>query len=200
MQMAETVCRGLIIASGDLSMPVRWNYSPVWLHEFKNCEDIPLPLSRWSKAVISPIFPTAVELLPTGASPPLARSFAQPTLAPTGIGRPGARGTAYVAGTSFAAPMVSGGLAVMKQLFRDQLLNTALVTRLFATADKGGKFADQEIYGQGMMDLGAAATPVGFNNSRTASRSVRSTREIAPSGMPAFCAASDKTRAMAILE
>ena len=77
-------------------------------------------------------------------------------------GRPGARGTAYVAGTSFAAPMVSGGLAVMKQLFRDQLPNTALVTRLFATADKGGKFADREIYGQGMMDLGAATLPVGL--------------------------------------
>ena len=76
-------------------------------------------------------------------------------------GRPGARGTAYVAGTSFAAPMVSGGLAVMKQLFRDQLPNTALVTRLFDTANKGGKFADREIYGQGMMDLGAATSPVG---------------------------------------
>ena len=76
-------------------------------------------------------------------------------------GRPGVRGSAYVAGTSFAAPMVSGGLAVMKQLFRDQLPNTALVTRLFATADKSGKFADREIYGQGMMDLGAATSPVG---------------------------------------
>ena len=64
-------------------------------------------------------------------------------------------------GTSFAAPMVSGGLAVMKQLFRDQLPNTALVTRLFATADKTGKFADRNIYGQGMMDLGAATSPVG---------------------------------------
>ena len=64
-------------------------------------------------------------------------------------------------GTSFAAPMVSGSLAVMKQLFRNQLSNTALVTRLFATADKDGKFSDREIYGQGMLDLGAAASPVG---------------------------------------
>ncbi len=76
-------------------------------------------------------------------------------------GRPGVRGSVYVRGTSFATPIVSGGLAVMKQLFRDQLPNTALVTRLFATADKGGKFADREIYGQGMMDLGAATLPVG---------------------------------------
>ena len=64
-------------------------------------------------------------------------------------------------GTSFAAPMVSGSLAVMKQLFRDQLSNTALVTRLFATADKSGRYANSAIYGQGMLDLGSAASPVG---------------------------------------
>lgn len=76
-------------------------------------------------------------------------------------GIPGRRGISMTGGTSFAAPMISGGLAVMKQLFRDQLPNTALVTRLFATADKGGKFADRAIYGQGMMNLGAATSPVG---------------------------------------
>ena len=64
-------------------------------------------------------------------------------------------------GTSFAAPMVSGGLAVMKQLFRDQLSNTALVSRLFATAKKSGIHADTAIYGQGLMDLGAATNPWG---------------------------------------
>ncbi len=77
-------------------------------------------------------------------------------------GIPGVRGFAHGnSGTSYAAPMVSGGLAVMKQLFRDQLSNVDLVTRLFATADKSGKFADKNIYGQGMMDLGAATSPVG---------------------------------------
>ena len=64
-------------------------------------------------------------------------------------------------GTSFAAPMVSGGLAVMKQSFRDQLSNTDLVSRLYATADKSGFYADAAIYGQGLMDLGAATSPVG---------------------------------------
>ena len=64
-------------------------------------------------------------------------------------------------GTSFAAPMVSGGLALMKQLFRDQLSNTELVARLFATADKSGPYADASVYGQGSMDLGAATSPVG---------------------------------------
>ena len=64
-------------------------------------------------------------------------------------------------GTSYAAPMVSGGLAVMKQLFRDQLSNTELVSRLFATAKKSGIHANESIYGQGLMDLGAATNPWG---------------------------------------
>ena len=64
-------------------------------------------------------------------------------------------------GTSFAAPMVSGGLAVMKQLFRGQLSNTELVSRLFATAKKSGIHGNQSIYGQGLMDLGAATNPWG---------------------------------------
>ena len=64
-------------------------------------------------------------------------------------------------GTSFAAPFVSGGLALMKQLFRGQLSNITLVTRLYSTANKTGEYADRIIYGQGLMDLGAATSPVG---------------------------------------
>ena len=64
-------------------------------------------------------------------------------------------------GTSLAAPMVAGGLALMKQLFRAQLSHTEMVTRLFATADKGGVYGDSAVYGQGAMDLGAATSPVG---------------------------------------
>ncbi len=71
------------------------------------------------------------------------------------------RGYGRFRGTSFAAPMVSGGLALMKQLFRGQLSNTALLSRLFATADKSGRYANRSIYGQGLMDLGAATTPRG---------------------------------------
>ena len=49
----------------------------------------------------------------------------------------------------------------MKQLFRGQLSNTALVTRLYSTANKTGEYADRSIYGQGLMNLGAATSPVG---------------------------------------
>jgi hypothetical protein len=73
----------------------------------------------------------------------------------------GVRGYGDGGGTSFAAPMVSGGLAVMKHLFRDQLANEELVTRLFLTADDTGIYADPDIYGHGRMDLGAATSPVG---------------------------------------
>ena len=79
-------------------------------------------------------------------------------------------GTARLAlnlsGTSIAAPMVSGGLALMKHFFRGQLSNRELVTRLFATADKSGIYVPDRsdgtssVYGQGMMDLGAAVSPV----------------------------------------
>ena len=71
------------------------------------------------------------------------------------------RGYSEGRGTSFAAPFVSGGLAIMKQLFRDQLSNEELVSRLFATADRTGIYAERAIYGQGRMDLGAATSPVG---------------------------------------
>ena len=66
-----------------------------------------------------------------------------------------------VNGTSFAAPMVSGGLAVMRHVFRDQLSSEELLVRLFRTADKSGIYANRAIYGQGLMDLGAATNPVG---------------------------------------
>ena len=64
-------------------------------------------------------------------------------------------------GTSFSAPMVSGSLAVMKQLFRGQISNTQLVSRLFATAKDDGIYADAAIYGHGLLDLGAATQPLG---------------------------------------
>ena len=72
-----------------------------------------------------------------------------------------ARGAYSPSGTSFAAPMVTGSLAVMKHAFRSQLSNRELVTRLLATANNRGFYSDSTKYGQGLLDLGAALTPVG---------------------------------------
>lgn len=76
-------------------------------------------------------------------------------------------------GTSLAAPIVAGGLALMKQQFRGQLSNVELLARMFATATKTGTYAPDtdvnndntpdvsSIYGQGLLNVGAATEPVG---------------------------------------
>jgi hypothetical protein len=64
-------------------------------------------------------------------------------------------------GTSFAAPFVSGGLAVIAEHFEGQLGSVEIVNRMFATANKNGVYQDKTIYGQGLLDLDAATAPVG---------------------------------------
>ena len=76
-------------------------------------------------------------------------------------GTAGARRNANASGTSVAAPMVTGALVVMKDYFRDELYNTDLVARLLATANKGGIYANADVYGQGLLDLAAATSPAG---------------------------------------
>ena len=76
-------------------------------------------------------------------------------------GEPGFRGVGTSSGTSVAAPMVTGGLALMKRYFRSQISNTDLLSRLLETADRNGPYSDAAIYGRGLMDLGAATSPVG---------------------------------------
>ena len=68
---------------------------------------------------------------------------------------------AVASGTSFAAPFVSGGLAVIADYFEGQMGSHEIVARLFSTANKKGVYSDKAIYGQGLMDLGAATSPVG---------------------------------------
>ena len=64
-----------------------------------------------------------------------------------------------MSGTSMAAPMVTGGLALIKQEF-SSLTNAQVVDRLFATANDSGEYSQSTIYGHGMMNLNAATTAV----------------------------------------
>ena len=64
-------------------------------------------------------------------------------------------------GTSFAAPVVSGALALMMEHFRGTRGNTEIVRRMLETANRSGAYAQSEIYGAGHLDLEAALSPVG---------------------------------------
>ena len=92
-----------------------------------------------------------------------------------------ARGYGTSSGTSVAVPFVTGGLAVLKHWFRSQLKNESLLMRLYETAqvtpdvvpaggdcpahlDLDGDLSDCELsstLGRGLMNLGAAAAPIG---------------------------------------
>ncbi len=78
--------------------------------------------------------------------------------------RDGARGTSY------AAPIVSGALALLMEHFRGTRGNTAVVRRMLDTADRTGRYANSAIYGAGHLDLEAALSPVGTLSVGQASR------------------------------
>jgi len=63
-------------------------------------------------------------------------------------------------GTSMATPQVAGGLAALKSRFPN-LSYTQIRDRILTTANRAGAYANSAIYGQGLMDLSAAASPVG---------------------------------------
>ena len=78
----------------------------------------------------------------------------------TGPGEDVVTGMSDVQGTSFAAPMVSGGIALVMEAFRGQLTPREVVRRLMDTADNAGIYADPDLYGAGVMDLNAATSPL----------------------------------------
>ena len=65
-----------------------------------------------------------------------------------------------VYGTSYAAPAASAGLAGLKSLFPN-LSYQALRTRVLHTARRDGRYANEAVYGQGLVDFDAASSPVG---------------------------------------
>ena len=64
-------------------------------------------------------------------------------------------------GTSYAAPVVSGALALLMEHFRGTRGNTEVVRRMIDTANNRGRYADLATYGAGHLDLEAALSPVG---------------------------------------
>ena len=73
-----------------------------------------------------------------------------------------------VDGTSYAAPLVAGGIALVMERFRGQLSNREVALRVVNTANNTGIYADAAIYGAGMLDLDAATAPVGEVSTGTA--------------------------------
>lgn len=63
-------------------------------------------------------------------------------------------------GTSFAAPIVSGAIAVIRQAF-PYMTATQITQLLFETARDIGETGIDEVYGRGMLDMERATRPVG---------------------------------------
>ena len=68
-------------------------------------------------------------------------------------------GYTFANGTSMAAPMVSGGLALIMEEF-SSLTPAQVVTRLKSTANDSGEYSQTSIYGHGLMNLNAATAAV----------------------------------------
>ena len=117
----------------------------------------------------------------------LVASYGSPSSAgdrPVGPGRQARRSYALGSGTSYAAPYVTGGLAVLRHYFRNQMTNPQILARLYRTAtvrpdpvapggqcpaylDVDGDRSRCELsytHGWGLMNLDAATRPVGVTS------------------------------------
>jgi hypothetical protein len=81
------------------------------------------------------------------------------TVSPTGYNLSASSSGGY-SGTSFAAPAVSGAIALLMSAAPNITAQQALQI-LFQTANKSGAYAQSAIFGQGVMDLNQAMQPVG---------------------------------------
>lgn len=80
---------------------------------------------------------------------------------------------ATLTGTSMSAPHVSGGLALLMQLF-PTLSPRQIVERVLVSADRTGIYADSSVYGRGLLDLEAASRPIGSVSATSPSGQVTS--------------------------
>ena len=85
-------------------------------------------------------------------------------------------------GTSFAAPMVAGGVALLEQQW-PYLTGAQITSILLRTATKTGIYANSNIYGQGMMNLAAATAPQGTVTVPTGATVATSSVPLAQSGL-----------------
>ena len=72
----------------------------------------------------------------------------------------GSRVFTVVNGTSFAAPQISGAVALLAQAF-PSLTNTQIVSLLLQSAREAGAAGTDTTYGRGILDIGAAFKPQG---------------------------------------
>ena len=89
-------------------------------------------------------------------------------------------------GTSFAAPLVSGAIALMMEHFRYTMGNTAIVRRMLDTANNEGVYADPQTYGAGHLDLQAALSPQGTLSAGPDARPLAATALVTPSAYGAL--------------
>ena len=85
-------------------------------------------------------------------------------------------------GTSMAAPHASAALAALKSMFPN-LSYLQIRDRLLYTANRSGSYADAGAYGQGLMDLDAASSPVGGVAVPTGSSASGATAPVSGSGI-----------------
>ena len=94
---------------------------------------------------------------------------------------------AYVtaSGTSFSAPYVSGGLAVLKSRYPHMPMNAILAIMLKTATDKGAKGVDA-VYGHGLLNLEAAITVQGLMSIRLGGASLAGSKAAASFGKSSF--------------
>ena len=78
-------------------------------------------------------------------------------------------GLVAMTGTSMAAPAISGGVALIRQMW-PQMTGANITQLLFKTANKNLSGYKPEIHGQGLMDLDMATRPVGATGIPTTGR------------------------------